>query len=310
MLFWNNKKDDLVIQCSVCEWQPDGEIHWACSCGHRWNTFKTKGKCPNCKTQWKDTWCPGCGKSTPHKNWYKTKEDLEMIENSSDPTQRRKKKSLESKLINYGIKNYRVSYLSCLDHSKEKFKSPYDAGCRMIILYAIGYLVHNLEERPSFIDWFKKENIWEKVSPNEKDFLIDISPDEDLLMDLSWRIESAITLGWCINKVNTLSRLDEVNNELIIEEFQQNIPELGESLIVFLSQLEYRRLEEIYEENLLNELATTYFRDLLFNGKEDTTRINRSVSFERHQVLNWLRFNNAEETEVTGDLWDNTDTST
>ncbi|MCR6642006.1 MAG: hypothetical protein NVV82_24225 [Sporocytophaga sp.] len=91
MLFWNKKKDDLIIQCSVCEWRPDGEIHWACSCGHRWNTFKTKGKCPGCKKQWENTRCPGCGKSTPHKDWYKTKEEVEKLESTGDLVLRREK---------------------------------------------------------------------------------------------------------------------------------------------------------------------------------------------------------------------------
>lgn len=79
---------------------------------------------------------------------------------------------------------------------------------------------------------------------------------------------------------------------------------------VFLSQLKYRNFEEVYEENLLNELITSYFRDLMFNGNNDLTRINRSVSFERHKVLNWLRTYFEEEAEVSGELWDNTDTST
>lgn len=34
---------------------------------------------------------------------------------------------------------------------------------------------------------------------------------------------------------------------------------------------------------------TSYFRDLLFNGETDKTKINLGISFERHVVLNWLR---------------------
>ncbi|WP_081670900.1 DUF4272 domain-containing protein [Sporocytophaga myxococcoides] len=230
------------------------------------------------------------------------------METTGDLVLRRKKKSLESRLIDYGIKNYRVSHLEYLDHSKEKFQTAYDAGCRMIILYAIAYLVHNLDERPAFIDWFKTEKIWEKVSPKEMEFLMNPSPEERMLLDLSWCIEGAITLAWCLKKVEVLPRLNDENN--VVEESQQNLPELGDSLILFLSRVEYRNLEDVYEENLFNEIATTYFRDLLFNGKKDTTRINRSVSYERHKVLNWLRTYYEEGGEVTGELWDETDTST
>ena len=309
-MFWKKKQNDLIIQCPTCEWNPDGEKHWACSCGYKWNTFKTKGKCPKCKTQWEDTRCPACGKSTPHEGWYKTKEEMELIESSGDQVLRAKKKKLESRLIDYGIRNYRISHLPYLDHSKERFQTAYNAGCRMMILYAISYAVHELAERDNIIRWFKDEKIWDQVSPNEKEFLTDLNPEKEVILDLSWRIESALTLGWCLNKIKSLPRLDNDNNEKEIEEFQQSVPELGEPLMLFLTQLEYRDFNEIYEENLLNELATAYFRDLMFNGKKDETNINRFTSFERHQVLNWLRTSFADESEITGELWDETDTST
>jgi hypothetical protein len=310
MLFGKKKMDDLIIQCSVCEWNPDGGIHWACSCGHRWNTFETKGKCPKCGIQWKDTWCPACGKGSPHSDWYKTKEDIERIENSGDKRLRAKKKSLESKLISYGIRNVRISHLPYLDPSSERFHTPYEAGCRMLILYAIGSAAHSLDERPSVIGWLKEENLWNKVSPAEKEFLMNPSPSEEVQIDYSWNVEGALVLAWCLNKVSALPRLDDEDSDDTIEELQKNIPEIGDSTLLFRTRLEYRSLDEIYEENLLNELATSYFRDLLFNGKEDATTINRAISFERHKTLNWLRTFYEGDDEVTGELWDDVDTST
>lgn len=299
-----------MIQCSTCEWNPDGGIHWACTCGHMWNTFETKAKCPKCNMQWTDTWCPACGKPTPHKDWYKTKEDLERIENSGDRALRAKKKKLESSLIGYGIKNYRVTHLPYLDHTKEKFHSSYDAGCRMIILYTCGYLVHNLEERWRLTEWLNNENLWNKVSPKEKDFLSATLPDKNTLMELSWGSEGALVLGWCLNKVSILPPLDIKNNDDAFAEFQSNVPEFGGPLFPFLNELKFRSFEEIYHETLLNEIVTSYFRDLLFNKQNDVTKINRSISYERHKTLNWLRTFYEGENEVTGDLWDDVDTST
>ena len=152
MPFWKKRKQEKIIQCSICEWNPDGEKHWGCSCGHLWNTFDTKEKCPKCKTQWKNTRCPGCGKSTPHNDWYKTKEDLELIEKSGNQELKTKKKNLESRLIEYGINNHRVSHLPYLDHSNERFQSPFETGCRMMILYSIGYAIHNLKDRQQLIE--------------------------------------------------------------------------------------------------------------------------------------------------------------
>lgn len=308
-MFWK-KKTTVVIQCSACEWQPDGHKHWVCGCGHKWNTFKTKGKCPKCQTQHAKTRCPACGQSTLHTEWYKTPEAIAALENSGNQELRAKKKRLESRLIKYGMKNERISHLPYLDHSEEVFQSAYDAGCRMMILFAISHAAHHLDDRDDIVEWLKDEKIWNKVSPTEKDFLQTLLPEENTRMELSWRIESALTLGWCLKKVKTLPRLDARNNQKEIDELIHNIPDIGDPLMLFLSEVEYRSFDEIYEENLLNEMATSYFRDLLFSDARDTTKIDRSTSFERHKVLNWLRTSYDGHEETTGELWDDVDTST
>ena len=64
------------ILCPKCSWKPDGGKHWQCSCLHVWNTFETAGNCPKCSKTWEDTQCPGpgypggCGKWSPHLDWY------------------------------------------------------------------------------------------------------------------------------------------------------------------------------------------------------------------------------------------------
>jgi hypothetical protein len=58
------------IRCPKCQWQPGAEVQWSCKCGHRWNTFQTRGQCPGCQYQWEVTQCPRCGESSPHGDWY------------------------------------------------------------------------------------------------------------------------------------------------------------------------------------------------------------------------------------------------
>jgi len=61
------------IKCPKCSWKADGGAHWICSCGYVWNTFATAGKCPACGKLWTMTQCPtasGCGKYSPHLEWY------------------------------------------------------------------------------------------------------------------------------------------------------------------------------------------------------------------------------------------------
>lgn len=304
MLWFLKKKPKRIVQCPACEWQPDGEKHWSCTCGHVWNTFKTRGKCPSCKTQWEMTWCPGCGQSTPHEEWYLTQAEWEKRESTGNPVWKASKRRLESRLIAHGIKYARISYLPYLDHTKVILQPPFEAACRLVILYAVAHGAARPADRTLLIDWLKSQQIWEKVSPGEREFLTTPQLTENQLIDYSWRMEGALSLAWCLRKVERLPRLDGTGHDKAMSAFYEQLPGLGEDLTLFFTDLNYRDLGAIYEENLLNELATTYFRDLMFNGQPDTSNIDRRVCFERHRTLNWLRqFMGISE-------WDETDTST
>lgn len=75
-------KEYNKIACPSCGWNPNGEPLWTCSCGHIWDTFSTKGKCPKCNTHWKETYCPICDKTNEHEKWYGT--DISNFRNVSE----------------------------------------------------------------------------------------------------------------------------------------------------------------------------------------------------------------------------------
>lgn len=60
----------LEQRCPLCEWAPLASDRWLCTCGHRWNTFDTGGRCPDCDKLWETTWCLRCHKPSPHGDWY------------------------------------------------------------------------------------------------------------------------------------------------------------------------------------------------------------------------------------------------
>ena len=62
--------DGSPIRCPKCRWVPIQKARWSCKCGHRWNTFETRGICPCCQYQWEVTQCPGCHESSRHADWY------------------------------------------------------------------------------------------------------------------------------------------------------------------------------------------------------------------------------------------------
>jgi len=67
----------MNILCPKCEWKPGPEARWSCTCGHAWNTFDTAGRCPACHHVWRDTQCLACAGWSPHHDWYR---DLDSIE--------------------------------------------------------------------------------------------------------------------------------------------------------------------------------------------------------------------------------------
>ena len=58
------------IRCPKCAWTPGKHDRWMCACGHRWNTFDTRGICPACDAAWRDTQCLRCQAWSPHDDWY------------------------------------------------------------------------------------------------------------------------------------------------------------------------------------------------------------------------------------------------
>jgi len=63
-------RDGSEIRCPECRWIPVEEARWPCRCGHLWNTFDTRGRCPSCDFQWEITQCLQCGEVSPHDAWY------------------------------------------------------------------------------------------------------------------------------------------------------------------------------------------------------------------------------------------------
>ena len=60
------------IRCPPCRWQPGKDARWRCDpgCGHSWNTFDTRGLCPDCGKKWFQTACLECSVWSPHEDWY------------------------------------------------------------------------------------------------------------------------------------------------------------------------------------------------------------------------------------------------
>ena len=79
----------------------------------------------------------------------------------------------------------------------EKFmmvlRSGDEVAARCIILCCV--VAHSEDPSLSFEGWLKAESLWEKVSPNEKKFLLNSLPSEREVKNASWRSEAVLTLS-------------------------------------------------------------------------------------------------------------------
>ncbi|MEX6690664.1 DUF4272 domain-containing protein [Danxiaibacter flavus] len=215
-----------------------------------------------------------------------------------------RKKRIEHKLRMHGISDTSITFLRYLMFDNKAFATPYEVGCRIMILYAIVYAVEEPAKKDGIANWLKNENIWQHIGYKEAEYLEGAEANQEQLNEFSWQLEAAYILAWSLNLVKELPSPSSSATDMQLEDFFGNVAPLGGSIQDFLNNLSYRNPEEIFEENIFYELTTSYFRDLLFNGKEDTTDIDRTAAFERHKALNWLRrFMDIKE-------WEETDTST
>jgi len=213
-----------------------------------------------------------------------------------------RKKIIEEKLISYEIKGSKISYLPYLEFSEEDFQTPYEVGCRILILWAVSYLSYNPSEKAEIESWLKSSILWERISEREKKIFNEDLPQKSLI-DFSWKIEAVIVLSWAVNLIEKLPRLDTKISDQELDELMSKLP-ITENPNYFLTLLSFRNKEEIFIENIINEMITWHLRDKMLSGKKENLKIDPSISFERHYALNWLRqFGGISE-------WDETDTST
>lgn len=227
-----------------------------------------------------------------------------MKENPDARLLQDRKSRIENKLKKYGIPKYEIKHLPYLQFHKDSFQLPQDVAKRALVLYALAHASHGQIAKYKAKRWLKKEALWGSLTQEEERFLNTFFPEEKEIMMYSWSIEAALVLNWTINSKEHLSQIVEEFSLANTKSTLSSIPAIGSNTQSYISNASYRPFTEIFEENILNELVTSYFRDLFLSKEPDFTQINSGLSFERHKALNWVRqFSGIKE-------WEHIDTST
>ncbi len=180
-----------------------------------------------------------------------------------------------------------------------RLQSPQAVAKRTLVLWAVELRAEGIPQQEA-LGLIEKLDLWDAVSPEEKQFLEDENPDPDQAQQLVWRLESIWVLLWSLGYIDDLdwpSGMCDVAKLVEIMKLHESSPE-------FISGAKLRSESEILDAQDMTMRIHWAIRDAYFNHDEmvpadldwssgsEKVRIESSpavgVVEQRHYVLNWL----------------------
>lgn len=201
------------------------------------------------------------------------------------------------------------------DQSEVVGQSHQDVARRALILFAVELQAEGVsrDETHSILDTLE---LWEFVSPKEKEFLFNENPDPLESQKLVWRLESIWVLMWALGYIEELGwpsgmcdvpklvgllEPHEKSTEFITKAALRSISDLLDAQDLTMRIHWAIRDAYLHHQGIIPE-------DLDWSGKSNSVLVTESavtgVIEQRHYVLNWLlNFLSPED-------WDSVDTPT
>jgi hypothetical protein len=89
------------------------------------------------------------------------------------------------------------------DDNEVKIQSPDDVARRTMVLWAVALRAEGVPQAET-LEIIEQLDLWGTVSPKEKEFLQNKSPDPDECQRLVWRLESIWVLMWALGHIQQL----------------------------------------------------------------------------------------------------------
>ena len=173
---------------------------------------------------------------------------------------------------------------------EEEYEERYPRTAREIALRAIvlqGVVAVAGQVAPDMItEWFEEQEIWQAVSPREREFLLADSRTYKQCNQFSWQVEAEWTLLWMIGKVEALGLPDhQCDTRQLMEEI---IPQLYSDIEGFVSSAELRRPGVLLAEDLRTyDLWCYALRDRREN-RPFPSDLDLNVLYWRRYAFEWL----------------------
>jgi hypothetical protein len=224
---------------------------------------------------------------------YYDKEQTEISEEQKE-WKAKSEKILEERKIKIN------KYLPFIESENEVvIRTPKEIAERICVLAMTNLVAFNSISGEDASEYLKSYNLWDLVTPNEKEFLA--NPTEEKKSNESWKCECIWTLMFAINKVPDLGFPNELCSLNDIPEDDYPVSPDKDPNDFINSITEARSKTEILAANDLYYRLDWACVDARINGTE-MTEVHPGVVYERHYALNWLiNYNEAAWDDVTCD---------
>ena len=219
------------------------------------------------------------GQNKKDKVRYSVKVDLIETCNYQDQTDR-KAKSIAFCELN---KIPTIKHLPCIDsESFAKIRTKEEIVNRALALCYLGLKSEGLEKE-GLTRFDSIYNVRPHFSPDELAYVNSKGPTQQQIINANWRYESLHVLLWSLGFINELKFPDEMcnvgNDVRIIYNLTRE---------EFFEGAKLKSIQEILDANDLIYRLHWASTDARINNKKMPAKMDGSVIYERHYVLNWL----------------------
>lgn len=211
-------------------------------------------------------------------------------------TAKKRKKDALKTLKDRGVPvNENLSFVG--DQSTISFQTKEDIADRVMVLYKI-VMSTKEENYEHVVKLLKRQNLWEKTTPKEKEFLTGKRSHKDIVK-FSWRGECVAILLWVLHRAEVT---DLPTEKFRFETLSQEVLNGLSDPDVFRKDLQMRSRDEILDKlELIYNIHWAFVDEFHFEGDIVPKDLNYDVTMEWHYALNWVSKYADEWDQVTTD---------
>ena len=183
------------------------------------------------------------------------------------------------------------------DYTVAQFRDSKEVASKTVVLFGLLYVAHSEKTPQQIIAYFKKYNLWDYVSPKERDYLKKSERTKKENIQITWRVECINVLLW------SLGKFDKLAFPTTMCDFSdyKDLPNLEKDPTEWIEKAKLRDTEEILNETDLIYRIDWAVTEASLNEKKIPANINQDVVTERHYALNWLTMYEKEWDNITTD---------